>query len=108
MALSLVFFLSCVAVTSPFPNNKRANFRHEVLIVGVLPVNLLCVYLNYMIKLKRNRFWHSPDLLPLFAVMPPSDLRFKILNEHTVEMTWKLPQSRIDGFRIQVSSGTGE
>ncbi|XP_058235769.1 collagen alpha-1(XII) chain isoform X2 [Hemibagrus wyckioides] len=41
-------------------------------------------------------------------VMPPSDLRFKILNEHTVEMTWKLPQSRIEGFRIQVSSGTDE
>ncbi|KAF5892201.1 collagen alpha-1(XII) chain-like isoform X3, partial [Clarias magur] len=41
-------------------------------------------------------------------VMPPSDLRFKILNEHTVEMTWKSPQSRIEGFRIQVSSGTDE
>ncbi|KAM9435215.1 collagen alpha-1(XII) chain isoform 2-T2 [Clarias gariepinus] len=41
-------------------------------------------------------------------VMPPSDLKFKILNEHTVEMTWKLPQSRIEGFRIQVSSGTDE
>ncbi|TTT46706.1 Collagen alpha-1(XII) chain [Bagarius yarrelli] len=39
-------------------------------------------------------------------VMPPTDLRFKILNEHTVEMTWKLPLSRIEGFRIQVSSGT--
>lgn len=47
----------------------------------------------------------SPSFI--FAVMPPSDLKFKILNEHTVEMTWKLPQSRIEGFRIQVSSGTG-
>uniref|UniRef100_A0AAR2LEQ9 Collagen, type XII, alpha 1b n=1 Tax=Pygocentrus nattereri TaxID=42514 RepID=A0AAR2LEQ9_PYGNA len=35
---------------------------------------------------------------------PPSDLRFKILNESTVQMTWKLPLTRIEGFRIQVVS----
>ncbi|XP_066534099.1 collagen alpha-1(XII) chain isoform X2 [Hoplias malabaricus] len=40
------------------------------------------------------------------AVMSPSDLRFKILNENTVQMTWKLPPTRIEGFRIQVLSDT--
>lgn len=104
MALSLFFFLCCRQ--SSFPNNERANFRHEVLIVGVLSMHLLCVSLNYTIK-KRKSFGFWLDLLSFFAVTPPSDLRFKILNENTVEMTWKLPQSRIEGFRIQVSSGTG-
>uniref|UniRef100_A0A8C8J082 Collagen, type XII, alpha 1b n=1 Tax=Oncorhynchus tshawytscha TaxID=74940 RepID=A0A8C8J082_ONCTS len=37
---------------------------------------------------------------------PPSDLRFKILNENTVQMTWKAPLTRIEGFRIQVASDT--
>nr|XP_017208134.2 collagen alpha-1(XII) chain isoform X2 [Danio rerio] len=41
-------------------------------------------------------------------VMPPSDLRFKILNENTVQMTWKQPLSRVDGFRVQVTSDTEE
>uniref|UniRef100_A0A671W1X0 Collagen alpha-1(XII) chain n=1 Tax=Sparus aurata TaxID=8175 RepID=A0A671W1X0_SPAAU len=39
---------------------------------------------------------------------PPSDLRFKILNENTVQMTWSRPQSRIQGYRIQVTSDTEE
>ncbi|CDQ71588.1 unnamed protein product [Oncorhynchus mykiss] len=39
-------------------------------------------------------------------VEPPSDLRFKILNENTVQMTWKAPLTRIEGFRIQVASDT--
>lgn len=43
----------------------------------------------------------------LSAVDPPSDLRFKILNENTVQMTWRRPQSRIQGYRIQVTSATG-
>ncbi|XP_067097113.1 collagen alpha-1(XII) chain [Osmerus mordax] len=38
----------------------------------------------------------------------PSDLRFKILNENTVQMTWGLPSSRIEGFRLQVVSDTDE
>uniref|UniRef100_A0A3Q1GPI4 Collagen, type XII, alpha 1a n=1 Tax=Acanthochromis polyacanthus TaxID=80966 RepID=A0A3Q1GPI4_9TELE len=37
-------------------------------------------------------------------VEPPSDLKFKILNENTVEMSWTRPSSRIEGFRIQVVS----
>uniref|UniRef100_A0A4W6EWK5 Collagen alpha-1(XII) chain n=1 Tax=Lates calcarifer TaxID=8187 RepID=A0A4W6EWK5_LATCA len=37
---------------------------------------------------------------------PPSDLRFKILNENTVQMIWNRPQSRIQGYRIQVTSDT--
>lgn len=44
----------------------------------------------------------------LFAVEPPSDLKFKILNENTVEMTWARPSSRIQGFRIQVVSDAGQ
>uniref|UniRef100_A0A8C8J3W5 Collagen type XII alpha 1 chain n=1 Tax=Oncorhynchus tshawytscha TaxID=74940 RepID=A0A8C8J3W5_ONCTS len=39
-------------------------------------------------------------------IEPPSDLRFKILNENTVQMTWKAPLTRIEGFRIQVASDT--
>uniref|UniRef100_A0A4W6EVE4 Collagen alpha-1(XII) chain n=1 Tax=Lates calcarifer TaxID=8187 RepID=A0A4W6EVE4_LATCA len=39
---------------------------------------------------------------------PPSDLRFKILNENTVQMIWNRPQSRIQGYRIQVTSDTEE
>uniref|UniRef100_A0A8C7CY01 Collagen type XII alpha 1 chain n=1 Tax=Oncorhynchus kisutch TaxID=8019 RepID=A0A8C7CY01_ONCKI len=52
-------------------------------------------------------------VLPLYVlelstvfVEPPSDLRFKILNENTVQMTWKAPLTRIEGFRIQVASDT--
>ncbi|XP_051264917.1 collagen alpha-1(XII) chain isoform X5 [Dicentrarchus labrax] len=41
-------------------------------------------------------------------VDPPSDLRFKILNENTVQMIWSRPQSRIQGYRIQVTSDTEE
>ncbi|XP_044232119.1 collagen alpha-1(XII) chain isoform X1 [Thunnus albacares] len=41
-------------------------------------------------------------------VDPPSDLRFKILNENTVQMIWTRPQSRIQGYRIQVTSDTEE
>ncbi|KAK2855870.1 hypothetical protein Q5P01_004605 [Channa striata] len=41
-------------------------------------------------------------------VDPPSDLKFKILNEKTVQMTWRRPQSRIQGYRIEVTSDTEE
>ncbi|KAM4521925.1 collagen alpha-1(XII) chain isoform 2-T2 [Odontesthes bonariensis] len=41
-------------------------------------------------------------------VDPPKDLRFKILNENTVQMIWSKPRSRIEGYRIQVTSETGE
>ncbi|KAM9340955.1 collagen alpha-1(XII) chain [Symphorus nematophorus] len=41
-------------------------------------------------------------------VEPPSDLKFKILNENTVEMSWARPSSRIQGFRIQVTSDADE
>uniref|UniRef100_A0A672RH76 Collagen type XII alpha 1 chain n=1 Tax=Sinocyclocheilus grahami TaxID=75366 RepID=A0A672RH76_SINGR len=43
---------------------------------------------------------------PLFAVEPPSDLKFKILNENTVHMSWRRPSSQIQGYRIQVISDT--
>lgn len=42
------------------------------------------------------------------AVEPPSDLKFKILNENSVEMSWRRPSSRIEGFRIQVVSDSGQ
>ncbi|KAM9842426.1 collagen alpha-1(XII) chain [Aulostomus maculatus] len=41
-------------------------------------------------------------------VEPPSNLKFKILNENTVEMTWVRPSSTIEGFRIQVVSDADE
>ncbi|XP_071397697.1 collagen alpha-1(XII) chain-like, partial [Centroberyx affinis] len=41
-------------------------------------------------------------------VDPPSDLRFKILNENTVQMIWTKPLTRIQGYRIQVTSDTEE
>uniref|UniRef100_A0A7N5ZTQ2 Collagen alpha-1(XII) chain n=1 Tax=Anabas testudineus TaxID=64144 RepID=A0A7N5ZTQ2_ANATE len=44
----------------------------------------------------------------LFAVEPPSDLKFKILNENTVEMSWTRPFSTIQGFKIQVVSDADE
>uniref|UniRef100_A0AAR2LH75 Collagen alpha-1(XII) chain n=1 Tax=Pygocentrus nattereri TaxID=42514 RepID=A0AAR2LH75_PYGNA len=47
-------------------------------------------------------------LSSLNLLTPPSDLRFKILNESTVQMTWKLPLTRIEGFRIQVVSSIDE
>ncbi|XP_047466383.1 collagen alpha-1(XII) chain isoform X2 [Mugil cephalus] len=41
-------------------------------------------------------------------VEPPSSLKFKILNENTVEMSWTRPSSTIEGFRIQVVSDADE
>ncbi|XP_029900357.1 collagen alpha-1(XII) chain isoform X2 [Myripristis murdjan] len=41
-------------------------------------------------------------------VEPPSDLKFKILNENSVQMSWTRPSASIDGYRIQVVSDTDE
>ncbi|XP_013127692.1 collagen alpha-1(XII) chain isoform X2 [Oreochromis niloticus] len=41
-------------------------------------------------------------------VDPPSDLRFRILSENSVEMMWRRPRSRIQGYRIEVTSDTEE
>ncbi|XP_067337696.1 collagen alpha-1(XII) chain isoform X3 [Channa argus] len=41
-------------------------------------------------------------------VDPPSDLNFIVLNMTTVRMTWSRPQSRIQGYRIEVTSDTEE
>lgn len=43
----------------------------------------------------------------LFAVEPPSDLKFHILNENTVEMSWVRPSATIEGFKIQVQVPDG-
>uniref|UniRef100_A0A7N8XEB7 Collagen alpha-1(XII) chain n=1 Tax=Mastacembelus armatus TaxID=205130 RepID=A0A7N8XEB7_9TELE len=44
----------------------------------------------------------------MLSIDPPTDLRFKILNENTVQMLWSRPQSRIQGYRVQVTSDTDE
>uniref|UniRef100_A0A3Q0R0B0 Collagen alpha-1(XII) chain n=1 Tax=Amphilophus citrinellus TaxID=61819 RepID=A0A3Q0R0B0_AMPCI len=44
----------------------------------------------------------------LFAVEPPSNLKFHILNENTVEMSWVRPSATIEGFRIQVQVPDGD
>ncbi|KAM9355371.1 collagen alpha-1(XII) chain [Pholidichthys leucotaenia] len=41
-------------------------------------------------------------------VEPPSDLTFSILNERSVRMKWSRPGSTIEGYRIEVTSATGE
>ncbi|KAJ7988915.1 hypothetical protein DPEC_G00314140 [Dallia pectoralis] len=41
-------------------------------------------------------------------VEPPSDLKFTILNENTVQMSWTKPSQRIQAYRIQVISDTDE
>ncbi|XP_064187346.1 collagen alpha-1(XII) chain-like isoform X2 [Anguilla rostrata] len=41
-------------------------------------------------------------------VEPPSDLKFEILNENTVQMSWTQPSTRIQGYKIQVVSDTDE
>lgn len=48
------------------------------------------------------------DLSSLFAVDPPSDLNFKIIDENTVHMSWERPADPIVGYRITVDSTTGE
>ncbi|XP_070400788.1 collagen alpha-1(XII) chain isoform X2 [Nothobranchius furzeri] len=41
-------------------------------------------------------------------VDPPADLKFQILNENSVKMTWSRSRSRTEGYRIQVASASGE
>ncbi|KAI3364626.1 hypothetical protein L3Q82_011406, partial [Scortum barcoo] len=68
------------------------------------------------LKMKSRLFLAAAALLALLLsscqaqsqVDSPSDLRFKILNENTVQMMWSKPRSRIQGYRIQVTSDTEE
>lgn len=46
--------------------------------------------------------------LSLFAVEPPSDLNFKIIDENTVHMSWAIPPDPIVGFKITVDPTTGK
>uniref|UniRef100_A0A673FMX9 Collagen alpha-1(XII) chain n=1 Tax=Sinocyclocheilus rhinocerous TaxID=307959 RepID=A0A673FMX9_9TELE len=56
-------------------------------------------------KTRQYPISHALDSINLlFAVEPPSDLKFKILNENTVHMSWRRPSSQIQGYRIQVIS----
>lgn len=43
-----------------------------------------------------------------FAVDPPSDLNFKIIDENTVHMSWARPTDPIVGYRITVDPTTGK
>lgn len=43
-----------------------------------------------------------------FAVDPPSDLNFKIIDENTVHMSWARPSEPIVGYRITVDPTTGK
>uniref|UniRef100_A0A7N8YF87 Collagen, type XII, alpha 1b n=1 Tax=Mastacembelus armatus TaxID=205130 RepID=A0A7N8YF87_9TELE len=54
------------------------------------------------------QFWSSRPVRFSSLIDPPTDLRFKILNENTVQMLWSRPQSRIQGYRVQVTSDTDE
>uniref|UniRef100_A0A8C9RCC6 Collagen alpha-1(XII) chain n=1 Tax=Scleropages formosus TaxID=113540 RepID=A0A8C9RCC6_SCLFO len=47
-------------------------------------------------------------LMISMCVQPPTDLKFNILNENTVEMSWRKPATQIEGYRIQVMSETDE
>uniref|UniRef100_A0A672IRA9 Collagen alpha-1(XII) chain n=1 Tax=Salarias fasciatus TaxID=181472 RepID=A0A672IRA9_SALFA len=53
-------------------------------------------------------YWDLMLFCVSFAVEPPSDLKFKILNENSVEMSWRRPSSSIEGFRIYVTSDADE
>ncbi|KAM9466860.1 collagen alpha-1(XII) chain isoform 2-T2 [Clarias gariepinus] len=59
--------------------------------------------------MKRRLLWAAFALLAILNVAeaqvePPSDLKFKILNENTVLMSWKRSLSQIQSYRIQVAS----
>ncbi|MCI4382642.1 hypothetical protein PGIGA_G00017250 [Pangasianodon gigas] len=60
--------------------------------------------------MKRRLLWATVALLAILLnvaeaqVEPPSDLKFKILNENTVLMSWKKSLSQIQSYRIQVTS----
>nr|XP_049613656.1 collagen alpha-1(XII) chain isoform X7 [Syngnathus scovelli] len=41
-------------------------------------------------------------------VEPPSDLTFHIADERTVQMSWTRPRSHLDGYRIHVTTDSGE
>ncbi|XP_062911509.1 collagen alpha-1(XII) chain isoform X1 [Mobula hypostoma] len=40
-------------------------------------------------------------------VEPPSQLKFKILTENSVQLSWKRSRGRIGGYRLKVMPGTG-
>ncbi|XP_060790300.1 collagen alpha-1(XII) chain isoform X3 [Neoarius graeffei] len=60
--------------------------------------------------MERRLLWAAVALLATLLnvaeaqVESPSDLKFKILDENTVHMSWKRPLSEIQSYRIQVTS----
>ncbi|MEQ2185538.1 hypothetical protein GOODEAATRI_019246, partial [Goodea atripinnis] len=84
------------------------------------PQLLACTAEAEWLKMKSRLSLAASALLALLALVllsssqaqdqvdAPTDLRFKILNENTVQMIWSRPLSRIQGYRIQVTSDTGE
>lgn len=60
-------------------------------------------HINHFLMLENATNFNS-----LFAVDPPSNLNFKIIDENTVHMSWERPVDPIVGYRITVDSTTGE
>lgn len=60
-------------------------------------------HINHFLTLE-----NTTDPNSLFAVDPPSDLNFKIIDENTVHMSWERPVDPIVGYRITVDPTTGE
>ncbi|XP_060735731.1 collagen alpha-1(XII) chain isoform X2 [Tachysurus vachellii] len=60
--------------------------------------------------MKRRLLWATVALLAILLnvteaqVEPPSDLKFKILNENTVLMSWRRSFSQIESYKIQITS----
>uniref|UniRef100_A0A671SI91 Collagen alpha-1(XII) chain n=1 Tax=Sinocyclocheilus anshuiensis TaxID=1608454 RepID=A0A671SI91_9TELE len=65
-----------------------------------------CLYIHLFVTILYLDI--SLKVVKTLLIMPPSDLRFKILNENTVQMTWKQPLSRIEGLRVVVTLDTEE
>lgn len=88
------------------PTTNNVCFSHEAFVVGI-HVNAGIQTVPLFIHAAHLR-WDLTAFCLLLAVEPPSDLKFKILNENTVEMSWIKPSVTIEGFRIQVVSDAGK
>lgn len=98
-----------------YPTTNLVHFSHEVFVVGLLCECSLELNVKFLTWTQKELNTHLQafgcELTVFyfwFTVEPPSDLKFKILNENTVEMSWLKPSSRIEGFRIQVASDAGQ
>lgn len=88
------------------PTTNNVCFSHEAFVVGI-HVKAGIQTVHPFIHAAHLR-WDLTAFCLLLAVEPPSDLKFKILNENTVEMSWIKPSVTIEGYRIQVVSDAGK